>query len=194
MDEHDEQSPVNGPGTEAAMSEKDGTPEDVLLSRIRNEVKKALDIAEYISDMKDALAKAEEKYNHLSRTIIPDIMNEYGVDEIKIDGVKVSLRFDVHPHIPEPRDAAFQWLDRNGFGGLIKTEVKVGFGRDEHEQAIEFKRELEAQGMIPDMKESVHHQTLRAWAKERMEAGDNVPGDLFQLNPFTEVKFTIPKV
>jgi ribosomal protein S21 len=199
MADDDEQPPAIESGariSEPPISEspKTETPADVLLSRIRNEVKRTLDLAEYIEDMKMTLAKAEEKYKNYSQNIIPDIMREYGVDEIKIDGVKVTLRSDVHPSIPEPRDNAFKWLDQNGFGGLIKTEVKIAFPRDEREQAIEFKRELEEQGMVPEMKENVHYQTLRSWAKERMDAGQSVPDDLFHLNPFTEVKFTIPKI
>ena len=40
-------------------------------------------------------------------------------------------------------------------------------------------RILEGHGLLPEQNTGVHPSTLKAWIKERMEAGDEFPMDLF---------------
>jgi len=89
----------------------------------------------------------------------------------------------VYAHITEDkRQAAHAWLRQHGFGDLIKHQVTASFGAGEDDMAHAVKHHLEGLGVAVQDKESVHHSTLRAWARERLEAGDDIPEDLFGLS------------
>jgi hypothetical protein len=53
------------------------------------------------------------------------------------------------------------------------------FGRDEEEDAKQFYSMAESRGYCAETKREVHASTLRAFVKERVEAGDEFPMELF---------------
>lgn len=92
-----------------------------------------------------AVAEAEkilqEKKNTLLRIreeSVPMAMAELEMSTIRLSsGEEISVKQEVYCSISEAnRDAAHAWLERRGFGGLIKTVVSVSFGKDEMPYAI----------------------------------------------------------
>lgn len=157
-------------------------------------------VVEYTDELKTQIGAAElalesliEQYKHLVRDTIPEIMGEMSVLQAKLkNGRVVSLRQEVNISIADP-DNAFKWLDIQGEGGIIKTNVITPFNRDEREAAVEFAAELMKKGLSCEMKETVHPMTLKSWAKERLENSRPIPNDLFSTAAFIEAHITKAK-
>ena len=123
---------------------------------------------------------------------IPQFMTELGVTEIRLEsGEKIKIADDVQASITEATEVeAYRWLEEKGFGGLIKTNVSIQFGRDQLEAAKALADRLEAEGLDPEFKRSVHWQTLRAFLKEQLAAAAEIPLDLFNARPVKVAKIT----
>jgi hypothetical protein len=109
--------------------------------------------------------------------LLPSLMTELGVSSLALsDGTKISVERVVRASISEDRKPeAFAWLRAAGHGSLIKNELTSKFGRGEEERAKEIAAYLRKQGVVFDTKESVHPQTLGAFVRERLTAGDKIP-------------------
>ena len=79
------------------------------------------------------------------------------------------------------REEAFKWLRENDLGDLIKNEVTVAFGRNEDDKATQYASLAQGQGYQPVQKFKVEPMTLKALVRERVESGQDMPSDLFNL-------------
>lgn len=131
------------------------------------------------------LKDSKERARFLREESLPAAMQELGLESVTINtGEKVSIKQDVYLAIPvERREDAYGWLESNGFGGLIKMEVSVGFGKGELTKANELVDDLRDKGLAAECSRSVHAQTLKAWANEQLRAGKNIPLDMFGARP-----------
>jgi hypothetical protein len=66
-------------------------------------------------------------------------------------------------------------------GDLIKNEVTVSFGRNEDNKAIAYANLAAENGYQPAQKLKVEPMTLKALVRERIEAGKDMPSDLFNV-------------
>jgi hypothetical protein len=142
------------------------------------------------------LQEAKEEVRRLQEEDLPELMREVGLSEIKLaDGSSVKVVDEVDCNISEDRRMrAHEWLTQNGFGGIIKSAVTVEFGRDEHDEALVVAKQIhDATGRLPDLREGVHPQTLKAFIKEQMAAGTNIPQELFGIRPYSKAKLTKAK-
>lgn len=138
-----------------------------------------------------AVAAAKEALLRTRREDLPELMREVGLSSVRLEsGETVTVTDDVSAAIPAAmRERAFQWLEEHGFGGLIKTELTIQYGRDERETALaDAERIAELTGRAPSVGQTVHTQTLRAFIREQMEKGNTVPFDLFGVHPYSEAK------
>lgn len=136
--------------------------------------------------------EVKEHERYLREESIPLAMHELGIDEIKLDtGEKISIKQDVYASIPlATKNQAHRWLDANGYGGMIKLEVLTSYEKGESKVALELYRELEQRGLSVSLKESVHAQTLKAFLKDQMAKGDDMPLELFGARPVWTTKIT----
>ena len=82
--------------------------------------------------------------------------------------------------IPVSRqEEAFNWLRKQGFGSLIKNNVILTFNKDEDKTAVEVFEDLQSKGHNVIQKAKVESQTLKAFAKEQVQNGHEIPMDLF---------------
>lgn len=156
-----------------------------------------------IEERELALLASKADLRAISEEHIPGLMMEIGVKALTLeDGTSVTVKNDVSASIPaERKEEAFKWLEDNGFGGLIKTEVLVVFGREELEKAVEFYNGLIEQGLQPELKRAVHWQTLNAFLREQIEKMPQnieeqkpvVPLETFGARPITIAKLKSPK-
>ena len=99
------------------------------LSEKSNQLQK-LDDA--IQEAEQTLGQLKAEYRELSEVDIPSMLSELGLSEITLkDGNKISTSTYYSARISEDkRDEAFQWLNNNGFGDIVKNTVSVSFGRE----------------------------------------------------------------
>jgi hypothetical protein len=155
------------------------------------ELARALRDAQADVELLEAKLKEQKEYARVLREeTLPGAMQELGLAELKLDtGETITITDDVYASIPaDKKPAAFDWLEDHGFGGLIKTEVGVMFGKGEMDKATEVYDALAGQGMEPKFIRDVHPQTLRAFLREQMRAGNPVPLNLFGARPVFTTK------
>ena len=135
----------------------------------------------------------KKEHDRLSGEVIPTMMAEMGLAHLKLmDGSTV----DVKPHYSASitianREAAFNWLRENGLGDIIKNEISVSFGRNEDNKAADYAALAEERGFQPTQKLKVEPMTLKALVRERLEAGKEMPTEIFGV--FSENKTTIKR-
>lgn len=139
-----------------------------------------------VEELEGELKAAKAAMLRTEREDLPQLMVEVGLTEVRLeDGTLVRLEEDCDTRITDrTRDRALTWLLQNGFGGLIKTEVAVRFGRGEHDRAVEASDMLAQNYDAVETRETVHHSTLKAFVKEQMASGNAIPMDLFNVHPY----------
>ena len=139
------------------------------------------------------IKNTKKELEHVSGEIIPTMMSEMGLSHLKLmDGSSV----DVKPHYSATitianKEAAFKWLRNNGLGDIIKNEISVSFGRNEDNKAADYAVLAQERGFQPTQKLKVEPMTLKALVRERIEAGKELPTELF--NVFVGNKTTIKR-
>lgn len=135
-------------------------------------------LQEEAADTEKTLAALNDKIKKLSEETIPDMMLAAGVSEVTTkEGLKVSVVPFTKVSIPKDReDIAFAELRASGAGDLIKSAVTAPVSN--HGQANTIVAVLHSVGVDAVVKESIHYQTLNAWAREVLESGGTLPGSL----------------
>lgn len=162
-----------------------------------SEISRAVRLAELliaqratVESLEAQLAAAKADLTRIEQEDLPDLMMELELKSFKMEnGASVDIVADVTCGITEEkRAAAHAWLTEKGFGGLIKTDVIVTFGKGEQAAAQEC-----AAAVGGTLKEAVHPATLKSFIKEQLAAGAPVPFDLFAVRPFNRVKIALKK-
>ena len=143
-----------------------------------------------IEGAEDNLKDLKKKRDHISGEVIPTMMSEMGLAELKLhDGSHLKVSTSYKAHISEAnKEQAFNWLRDNGLGDIIKNEISVSFGRNEDNKAADYAELAKGQGFQPTQKMKVEPMTLKALVRERAEAGKDMPTELFGI--FSENKTT----
>ena len=138
-----------------------------------------------ISDLEEQLKKKKEEADYISSSVIPELLNEQGLSEIKLsDGSKVSVKKEFRATVPKDdikKEAALQWLRDQNLGDIIKNNVSVTFGKGEDDKAKQLLNLAAENGFEPQQKSDVAWNTLSALYQERVEAGLDMPSDSFSL-------------
>lgn len=140
-------------------------------------VRDLFDAETAVANLDADLKAAKARFQKLRTFTIPEKMAELGVDALKFGGKTVSVEPFVSGSIPSDpvrRAAAIAWLVENGASDLIKTEVAVSFGKSEHNSALSTAATLKEAGLEPAVSETVHSQSLCAFARERIKNGDPI--------------------
>lgn len=142
-------------------------------------------LEEQIKKVEEYLAEVKEKLLGIQTVAIPNLMDEIGIKEFKLNnGKKVTVREDVRASIRKDFVSdAVRWLDEHGLGGIVKDEVKANFARGELERVRELLAFCAENNIAADEKLSVHPQTLKATVKEQMAKGVEFPEAFFSIFP-----------
>ena len=146
-----------------------------------------------MEDLEKTLKQKKKDFEHLSAEVIPTMMAEMGLSHLKLmDGSSVDVKPNYSASITiANKDAAFQWLRDNNLGDIIKNEISVSFGRNEDLKAADYASLASERGYQPTQKLKVEPMTLKALVRERIEAGKEMPTEIFGV--FTENKTTIKR-
>ena len=146
-----------------------------------------------IEGAEENIKDLKKKRDHISGEVIPTMMSEMGLSELKLqDGSHLKVATSYRATITEAnKEAAFNWLRNNGLGDIIKNEISVSFGRNEDNKAASYAELAKGQGVQPTQKMKVEPMTLKALVRERIEAGKEMPTEIFGV--FSENKTTIKR-
>jgi len=163
------------------------------IQSLADQVERLENLNQEVKKDEEDLKQKKKNLEHLSGEIIPTMMAEMGLSHLKLmDGSSV----DVKPHYSANitianKEAAFNWLRNNGLGDIIKNEILVSFGRNEDNKAADYAALAQERGFQPTQKLKVEPMTLKALVRERIEAGKEMPTELF--NVFVGNKTTIKR-
>ena len=163
------------------------------IDKLADKIKQLEGMQHELEIREDALKEHKKQIENLSGEVIPTMMSEMGLSQLKLaDGSSV----DVKPHYSATitqanKEAAFNWLRNNGLGDIIKNEISVSFGRNEENKAADYANLAQERGYQPTQKLKVEPMTLKALVRERIEAGKEMPTEIF--NVFIGNKTTIKR-
>ena len=163
------------------------------IQSLADQVEKLEDLQKRLELQEDNLKNTKKQIDHLSGEVIPTMMSEMGLSHLKLmDGSSVDVKPNYSASISiANREAAFGWLRNNGLGDIIKNEISVSFGRNEDNKAADYAELAKGQGFQPTQKMKVEPMTLKALVRERIEAGKEMPTEIFGV--FSENKTTIKR-
>lgn len=167
-----------------------------------DQLKSIVDLALRQQDLEAQRKNLEERLDKISTQIrqvqeglLPEAMLAIGMESfVMSDGTSIDINKFYAAKIPEDKASeAFAWLRKNGHEAIIKREIKCQFGKGEDEKANAIKVMLMGAGVVPSDKAGVHPQTLKAFVKERIEGGQELPTDVFGVFVGNRAKLTPAK-
>jgi len=166
---------------------------DGELSIVSALANKQLQLATEVAELEANLKAKKEELRLTSEQELPDAMQAAGLTQIKLNsGENISINEFYNAHISKAnQEKAYEWLTANGHEGLIKNEVLLKFGREESLVVDETVSALQARGLSPQVRQSVHPSTLKAFVKEQFTSGNDIPTEPFGI--YIGTKATIKK-
>ena len=166
---------------------------DGELSIVSGLAKKQLQLAADVANLEVDLKAKKEELRLTSEQELPDAMQSAGLTQITLNtGERISIGEFYNAHISKAnQEKAYQWLIENGHEGLIKNEVLLKFGREESLVVEETVSALQSRGLSPEVRQSVHPSTLKAFVKEQFTSGNDIPTEPFSI--YIGTKATIKK-
>jgi len=160
-----------------------------------DQVTKLQSLEDEIDEQEKKLKELKRNQELLSGEVIPTMMTEMNISTLKLaDGSAVEVKPVYGASIPvAKKEDAFTWLRKNGLGDLIKNEITVAFGRNEDNKAMAYANLAQGQGYEPVQKVKVEPMTLKALVRERLESGQEMPSDLFNVFAGNRTKITRSK-
>jgi len=155
--------------------------------------KLALTVTEYVKQIKkierdteileDHIKELKAKKKELTEVVIPELFSEAGVSSLKLlDDTKVDVKPFYYARINRDKETEFfDWLQKNGHGGLIKSHFEVWSRQGNLTTLLEeFCKHV---GIEYQMKDDIHWQTLQKWYGEMCEKGIKINTELFDNYP-----------
>ena len=163
------------------------------IQSLADQVEKLEELQSRLQTQEQVMKDTKKQIEKISGDIIPTMMSEMGLAELKLqDGSHLKVSTSYRATITEAnKEEAFNWLRNNGLGDIIKNEISVSFGRNEDNKAANYAELAKGQGFQPTQKMKVEPMTLKALVRERIEAGKDMPTEIFGI--FSENKTTIKR-
>ena len=163
------------------------------IKTLSDQVLKLRAMEDQLKTMEEALKTRKKEIDRISGEVIPTMLSEMGLSQLKLaDGSSVDVKpFYSATISAQNKDKAYSWLRTNGLGDIIKNEISVSFGRNEDNKAADYAALAQERGFQPTQKLKVEPMTLKALVRERIEAGKEMPTEIF--NIFVGNKTTIKR-
>lgn len=141
--------------------------------------------SQYQAELEQQIAELDQKkkelnqlHQQVSEETIPDLLNQAGVSELRLaDGTKVTVKEDLRVSTTgKYRDNINAWLQKNGYGDLIKDDVTISFGRGQDSNVQALLDYVQSQlGQSPARKQYVESASFKSLVKELLSDGEDVP-------------------
>ncbi len=162
-------------------SEEVVVPNDATLCRVRDLIRLQLDLEDQIKALSVQVEAAKAALARVQEIDLPSSLQEYGMAEIRMeDGTRVTVKQEYYASIKEEKKGeAFGWLIDNFHGDLIKHDLITSFTKGMSDEARRVMELLDENNIEYVDKKHVHPQTLRAFVREQIEAGNPIPLETF---------------
>lgn len=139
---------------------------------------------------KEIYEKNKEALRLLQEEHLPAVMAELGLNATKLqNGAELSLAKNYFAKIPAGAEKdALAWLEAHGSAAIAKQTLNVT--HDHFEQA---KKACEKAGVPYDVALKIHPQTLKAFVREQLEKGENLPFETFGVYVQNIARVKLPK-
>jgi len=163
------------------------------IKSLSEQVLKLRDLEAEVKSDEERIKTKQKEIARISEDVIPTMLSEMGLSQLKLaDGSSVDVKPFYSASISVAnREKAYKWLRDNGLGDIIKNDVTVSFGRNEDNKAVDYANLAKSHGFEPTQKLKVEPMTLKALVRERIEAGKEMPTEIF--NVFIGNKTTIKR-
>ena len=153
------------------------------INKLADKIKELQAQQQQLQIQEDAVKQKKKDIEYLSGEVIQTMLSEMGLSFLKLqDGSSVEVKTNYSATITQAnKEKAFNWLRENGLSDIIKNEISVSFGRNEDNKAADYDELAKGQGLEPRQKLKVEPMTLKALVRERMEAGKDMPTELFNI-------------
>lgn len=152
-----------------------------LMAQIEGLAQEHLDAEARLANLEEQMAEAKATLRRIAEVLLPNLLDDAQLGESTITtpaGHVVKMSEIIRASIPKGGELpAFQWLEENGNGGLVKRTFAIEFGRDDERWADKFERDC-AQRKRPlnlKRKKAVHPQSLQAFVRQALADGVNLP-------------------
>ena len=160
-------------------------PSDATLEKIRAQLRIARDKVKQLADLTETSKEVSKELNTLHHETLPDMFQEVGIDQLGLptEGNNAGCDFQLKPFYraniaadwaPERRQEAFDYLDEEGHGDLIKTTITVFLPRDERAKAKAIEKFLISKKVEYAIDLNIPWATLTAFVKEQIEKHDAI--------------------
>ncbi|NET72455.1 MAG: hypothetical protein F6K62_16430 [Sphaerospermopsis sp. SIO1G2] len=173
----------------------DDTPEDDGMAHLVELVDELTDLQGKFEDAERALNKIKQKKQLLEEKVIPEYLtNNLGLQEVRLkNGKLIKVQRKIYASTGGNKDPArhamcVAWLEEHNEDGIVKRNIVANFTREENEKAKKLKEQLMQDGFNVKSENSVHSGSLAKWVREKIEAGEEVPHELFGVCEKTEIK------
>ena len=133
-----------------------------------------------VADLENLLALEKEGLRKIQEEELPESLLALGLKSfILSDGSKLDVKTFYRGNINKDNtEKAHLWLRDNNHADLIKNDVICSFGKGEDHGALQLMGKLSEMKVDYQNKKHVHASTLKAFVKEQVEAGKEIPLDL----------------
>ena len=162
------------------------------IKSLSEQVLKLRDLEAEVKSDEERIKTKQKEIARISEDVIPTMLSEMGLSQLKLaDGSSVDVKPFYNASISVAnREKAYKWLRDNGLGDIIKNDVTVSFGRNEDNKAVDYANLAKSHGFEPTQKLKVEPMTLKALVRERIEAGQEMPMDIFNVYVGNRTKLT----
>lgn len=161
-------------------------PQEDRLEALRSAVRVMRDLDLEIKELEERVSDRKGKLLKMKHETLVEQFEQLGINILGIepDGNMPGFDAELKPYYkanisaewpPERQAAAYQWLEKSGFGDMIKTQIVVELGRGERKLAKRVEKGLAKIGVPFSTKLGVPWNTLTSWLKERIEKHKETP-------------------
>ena len=155
--------------------------DDDSLKTISELARKAKELEKELEDLQSVVDEKKKQHRKMIEEVLPEAILSTGMESFTMaDGSSIKVEKYYSASISAARRAeAFEWLREKGYDDIIKNTVSVRFGRGEDELCDRLKNLLSQENYPLEQAEKVEPMTLKAFVKEIIERGEEIPLDLF---------------
>ena len=130
------------------------------------------------------LKKLKEDHRKISEELLPPLFEQVGMEELKTrSGLPLKLKNRVHTNIAKERKPrAIAWLDKNGHGSMVRRNVVIDFDKTKEDKVAKLLKLIGRGWPNHRIELDVNAATVKAFVKNRLAEGKEIPADIFGLH------------
>lgn len=180
---------------QALADSEAAAPSQEKLMSVEQLITEQLRLEDLLERLEAKRKETQALYDTIRDRTLPEALLDAGVSEFKTtSGMKVKVEKLYLASVTKDKARAFyDWLDEQGHGGIIESNVTIQFGKGDRAAAKEASHQISVEfGFDTQLAESIHWATLRAFAREQIEEGNDLPPEL-SVHLVDRAKITRPK-